>query len=136
MKITNINFDHERRSCISWVLFSLPFLSAVRFNRGTPAATSLDARQLLKSGLEDIVRDRPVAGQIGSAYLAAHPHENDLDRLAGDFGNSSLEGDSDILKQRISALRVRDFANEDITIIDGWVLARVEARVCALMHIL
>ncbi len=136
MKTSNFIVDPERRFCLSFLLFSLPFLSVLRTSHRTHAATSLDARRLLKSGLENIVRDRPAAEEIGRVYLVAHPDEDDLDRLAGGLIDASRDGDSEILKRTIASLRVRDFGNEDITIIDGWVLARVEARICALIHIL
>jgi len=136
MKNSNDTVDRERRSSLLWILFSFTFLSAFPLNSKAQAATRLGPRRLLKRALEDIIRNRPAAEQIGSIYLAAHPDEEDFDRLAGDLIDSSFEGDSEILRQRISAQRVRDFANEDVTIVDGWVLARVEARVCALMHIL
>ena len=136
MKKSTVIVDPERRFILSWILFLLTFSSGLLSNRLTRAATSLSTRQLLESGLEDIVRDRLAAEQIGRLYLAVYSDEENFDRLAGDLLEASQEGDSKILKQRIAALRVRDFANEDIAIIDGWVLARVEARICALMHIL
>ncbi len=136
MKESPVIVDPERRSFLLWILFSLTFLSGLHTNRRSRAAPGLSACELLESGLEDIVSDRLTAEQIGRLYLAAHSDEKNFDRLAGDLLDASLEGDSKILKQRIAALRVRDFVNEDIAIIDGWVLARVEARICALMHIL
>jgi hypothetical protein len=100
MKNSNDTVDRERRSSLLWILFSFTFLSALPLNNKAQAATRLSPRRLLRRALEDIVSNRPAAEQIGSIYLAARPDEENFDRLAGDFIDSSYEGDSEILRQR------------------------------------
>lgn len=74
------------------------------------------------------------ARKVGEQYLAQAPEDADPDRLAaalfdGDPGDvSSLEQ----LRGHIDRRRARDFETGDTVIVDGWVLARTEARLCAL----
>jgi hypothetical protein len=59
---------------------------------------------------------------VGRRYLAMHPNEADASLLA-----QSLERPARI------AVRARDdFASGDIVVIDGWLVGRSEARLCAL----
>lgn len=69
------------------------------------------------------------ARRIGRRYLAIAPGEADPVRLA-----ATLPALRDPVAQRraLDAARRRDFAAGDTVILDGWILARSEARLCAL----
>lgn len=134
----NLKFidDPERRKFLSWAAASLAFLSALGVSRPNRSAAPLNPPQRLKAGLEVVLGDRQAAREIGRRYFAEHPEENNLEILAGDLMDASWDGNVESLQRRIQELRVRDFANDDLVIMHGWVLARIEARICALMCIL
>jgi hypothetical protein len=79
--------------------------------------------------------DAERACRIGRSYLAQVPEDADPDRLAaillGEQGaNAGMSADA--LRARFALARMRDFEAGDTVIVDGWVLARTEARLCAL----
>lgn len=77
--------------------------------------------------------DAPVV--VGRKYLEMVPEEGSeaqlVERL---FGEKALikGGRFQLLKARVLRLRQQDFARGDLIEIDGWLLARTEARLCAL----
>jgi len=80
---------------------------------------------------DDFDPDAAALRRLGALYLRSHPEERSLDRLsrlltvdASDRGPSPL-----------SAALARDWANHDVSLVDGWVLARTEARLCAVLHL-
>jgi hypothetical protein len=80
-----------------------------------------------------VLSDLDAARDVGRHYLAHNPSEAGLVQLTeGLLSEDALKG-ADALVERIGALRVRDFENDDTVCVDGWILARVEARVCALV---
>ena len=102
----------------------------------TRAHTPMDTDQSLKSWLNGIVNDQRSAGRIGELYIAGNPLESDVELLASEVTDGGAVANRIALRRRFAALRERDFTNEDIVIVEGWVLARVEARICALIHLL
>jgi len=95
---------------------------------------SLCAPAALMAGSRQAVDTDPVAAvddlldsmkAIGRAYLEQYPHERsrqDLQRLL----------DSNISWPHLRARIIADFANDDVVFLQGWALARTEARLCAL----
>lgn len=83
-----------------------------------------------------MIQDHEAAKRIGQIYLTVHPEEGRLDRLTADFLGADRPNDLRGLRQKVTELRVRDFGNEDTTIVNGWLLARVEARLCSLLCLL
>ena len=84
-------------------------------------------------GLNDLWSDRRGAKAVGRRYLEQVPHERDagflVRALFGD-GEPAVSGRG---MRRQVALRAReDFGRDDAVVIDGWILARSEARFCAL----
>jgi hypothetical protein len=79
-------------------------------------------------------RNRAAARAIGRRYLADHPDEADAGRLAHQlFGkDGAAPVTAADLRRAVDAARSRDFARSDTVVIDGWLLARSEARLCAL----
>lgn len=82
--------------------------------------------------------------RLGRHYLADTPDERDpatllarlsLDRLISASGDPARQGgfwravETDALKAR----REQEFASGETVIVDGWLLARTEARLCALL---
>ncbi len=87
-------------------------------------------------GLEAVFSDLETAKRIGHVYLAAYPEDRSLNGLAVDFMGSNTHYDTGRLRKKIADLRVRDFTIADTIIVEGWILARVEARICALLWLL
>lgn len=89
--------------------------------------------------LAGLIERRADARALGCAYLRLHPEEAAreplLERLLPD-----IQRGSEVLRRLTTARlreaarrqRERDFARGDTVLIDGWILARTEARLCAL----
>jgi hypothetical protein len=92
------------------------------------ATASEEAERHLLSLFSDLQAPRAV----GNRYLALYPAEADRELLR--VGVIESAGTPDLKGLRASlAHRCReDFRNGDTVIVDGWVLARTEARTCAL----
>jgi hypothetical protein len=85
----------------------------------------------------DLIRLLPGIGDaavVGREYLAAHPAEADGADLLRYF--RSLAGDPAALRAVIGARLRQDFADGETVRVRGWVLARTEARLCALCALL
>ncbi len=88
----------------------------------------------LKAGkaLTGILGDRLGAREIGRRFLAAEPAEADGSvRWAAQILRNSAPGSAS-LRAAVRTSRERDFRLGNIVVIDGWVLARSEARLCAI----
>ena len=91
---------------------------------GTPA-------DLHGRGFSARLRDPEAARALGLAYLSEHPGERD----PGFLHAATLKGVG-AGARALRRLRERcreDFARGDTVRIDGWVLARTECRLCALV---
>lgn len=79
------------------------------------------------------------AAVVGQAYLRATPEETHERRLvslvcrqlAGGRTGVAL-GDRASLREQVREAQRQDFANGRVVQVEGWVLARTEARLCAL----
>jgi hypothetical protein len=93
---------------------------------------------------------------VGSSQFRSHAIFKDMfgdDRLAAHLGEVHQERDSaagargralaaelkglqaDARQERLQARRQRDFETLDIVTVDGWVMARSEADLCAAVHL-
>jgi hypothetical protein len=74
---------------------------------------------------------RAALARLGALYLGDHPLERDRGHLS-----RLLAGNADVLTtQGLIAAIARDWRSHDVTVVDGWVLARSEARICAIVHL-
>ena len=84
--------------------------------------------------LAGLLADQDSAAAVGRAYLDSVPGEADarvlVSRLSASLGGRAVGGDDlrRLLAQRID----RDFAEERVATVQGWVLSVTEARLCAL----
>ncbi len=90
-----------------------------------------------RAGLDGLLSDLDGARAIGSRYLAMVPEECDCTMLAAELFSGAAQPpgapiEFDKLRQTLAARRERDFASGDTIIIGGWIVARTEARLCAL----
>lgn len=84
------------------------------------------------SGPVEIFRDPEAARSIGRRYLAAYPHEAaNVRRLAAELEAERPRGPEG-LRRALADRRQRDFRDGSVVVVAGWVLARTEARACAL----
>jgi hypothetical protein len=89
--------------------------------------------------LSALVQPRASAALIGRAYLARFPQEAEPSALTrhiiADLASSEAAlmrlGDRD-LRARFAVRRRADFAEGRLAVIDGWLVSRTEARLCAL----
>jgi hypothetical protein len=63
---------------------------------------------------------------IGTRYRELHP-DDEWQRIGDELGDRPDEGSLEALSSRVRA----DFAAGDVVTVDGWVLARTEARAAA-----
>ncbi len=127
--------DYTRRSLLTTLALAtgFPFVLSAGTGLG-PASPDLTAAQL-RSLLPDLQRARA----LGTRYRRQFPGEarrNDLRQLI----ETALRGGEpvaaplgrDLLLARLDARVRMEFGCGDIVHLDGWILARTEARVCAL----
>jgi hypothetical protein len=75
--------------------------------------------------------DSVVLGRLGASYLASHPEEREPGRLARLILRDSA---APVESGMIESIR-QDWSRHDVTLVEGWVLSRTEARICAAMHL-
>jgi hypothetical protein len=90
-----------------------------------------------KTMAEAMFSDPATARMIGVRYLAEAAHECDAAVLAAELpagcaAPPTSRHELEDIRKIVDAQRERDFATGDTVIIDGWILARTEARLCAL----
>jgi hypothetical protein len=71
-------------------------------------------------------------GQVGETYLAMHPDEAHRDQLS-----RLLMPDGWAIGALPGVIRnvERDWISHNVTVVNGWVLARTEARLCAMIFL-
>jgi hypothetical protein len=111
-------------------LIAAAALATLLAGRGWPFSERGAAASLVRS-----IRARASARIIGAAYLATHPDEADAAILcraiAADLATAAPRDQAEL--DRALANRVRaDFLQRRTVKVDGWVLSRTEARLCAL----
>jgi hypothetical protein len=88
--------------------------------------------------LRAMMRPRSSARAVGLAYLARYPEEADAAlltrRLLAGLGQEpeTARLDDRALRRRVAARVSADFAEGRTASLDGWLLSRTEARLCAL----
>ena len=105
------------------------------FGRGAQARTAAALAPAPGRGRELIalLPGRRDAAVIGREYLSAYPAESDLDALLRHF--DEIAGHSN-LRSAIAARLRKDFEDRDTVRLRGWILARTEARLCAICALL
>ena len=104
--------------------------------RGASAEAGHRALSNVKACLSHVLTDESGARLIGTAYLSAYPAERDaISLLRHLLGPATLQGPDDF-RRRIAVRRRQDFVEGDVVLVDGWILARSEARAAALTVLL
>ncbi|MFZ5778641.1 MAG: hypothetical protein ACOY4R_00355 [Pseudomonadota bacterium] len=115
-------------------LLSSLILTVVAF----PSTSAMSTR---REGVTALLPHLHAARLIGSHYLALVPQERSAARLSESvFGDidAAVDGPDALahLRRLVDARRHRDFSTGDTVILNGWLLARTEARLCALSTLL
>ena len=116
---------------------------AVALGLAAPGLLSALAGCRVAPGLDDgllrFYADPTAAARVGAAYLKVVPEENDrnvlLERLAGprlDEWERLAREDEAALGDALRAQVREDFRGGRVIRLHGWLLARTEARLCAL----
>lgn len=101
-----------------------------------PARSALEP---LAAHLTEVFSHRLSAGVVGRRYLALHPHEANAALLAARIAGTARNylRLTEAGRGRLRALLVhqqrQDFAAGRTVNVDGWILSRTEARLCALV---
>jgi hypothetical protein len=93
----------------------------------------------IAASLPDVLGVPATARRVGEAYLAATPAEANVARLTSGVVGSLprmpdllIDVDAADLRAAIAEVIREDFRTERTVVIDGWILARTEARLYAL----
>jgi hypothetical protein len=131
-------FARDRRHLLLTGLSALAVLPASQAIawRGRPVA----GRDILAVSAAGLISDRQGAIAVGRSYLAQYPNEADLDRLIDAlFAGMPQAQSRDGVETEVQAIRgwvaahiEEDFRRARIVTVGGWILARSEARLCAL----
>ena len=69
--------------------------------------------------------------QLGAIYLVAHPEERSRALLS----DLLIAGHDGTIPSRLLSAVARDWSGNHVVVVDGWLLARAEGRLCALLHL-
>jgi hypothetical protein len=120
------------------------FLSMTIAGALTPYASSLTAAapavprdsktrlESIKEALRALFSDVSAPKAIGDRYLKLHPEKGNLAMLLGDAGISEKMS-ARSCKQIVCTKRQQDFLRGETITLDGWILAKSEVSVCAML---
>ena len=101
----------------------IPRRRFLELSAGAAAALVLTPGAGPRTGWLDVA----AAANVGRRYLRAHPEDREFGDvaalLARSMGGDALAG--------IRRAVARDFRTQRVVVVDGWVLSRTEARLCA-----
>lgn len=85
----------------------------------------------LRGGGARLFSDLPAMRRLGALYLSAHPEERSPARLS----RLLLTARDGAVPSRLLRTISRDWSSHHVVVVDGWVMARTEARLCAFLHL-
>jgi hypothetical protein len=97
---------------------------AVRSNSGALADWVRDCGSAFFSDLAALRR-------LGAIYLAAYSEERSRALLS----HLLIAADDGAIPSRLLNAVARDWSGNHVVVVDGWLLARTEARLCAFLHL-
>jgi hypothetical protein len=130
--MTDVNFG--RRG----LLASAPWLAMLALGRPWPvrAATKPAIDSAGSAALANLLSEVDSARVVGREYLRHHPDERDPEHVQHDLtvalGGRLEAFDPAALRERVRRRVRQDFAENQITLVDGWILSNTEVRLCAL----
>jgi len=97
-----------------------------------PRATARDRGVLARPALMAMLGSPDRVRQLGRRYRVVVPAEDDRETLVAALRSEVGSGSPSTLRSRLDARVRADFATGRTITVQGWVLARTEARQCAL----
>jgi hypothetical protein len=91
-----------------------------------------DLKDWLHSTDPYFLANRAALTQLGAVYLAMHPDERNFRRLSRLLSGAG----SKPVRVHLFESIAQDWVEHDVTVVEGWVLARTEARICAALHLM
>lgn len=100
-----------------------------------------EARPELREGLESVLTDPEATRRLGAAYLQSERSEASIDRLlvllpipgrTADAAAAAAAADPGAVLAHVGSATPAEFADGDTVVVDGWELARSEARLAGL----
>lgn len=95
-----------------------------------------DSFDVVVERVKGVFSDPNGAREVGRRYQALYPNENGTKSLMQELANGMREtsnaDNTELLRNWLARKIKKDFREDNIVIIDGWVLARTEAQVCSL----
>jgi hypothetical protein len=123
----------DRRGCVRLLIGLLGVLSMDRsLGARQDSLPAADLENWLKHFGPGRLGDTVALSQLGGVYLALHPGEQEPERLSRLILRDSADPVESVLIESIA----RDWLKHDVTQVDGWVLSRTEARICAVVHLM
>lgn len=124
----------KRRDVLKWAAVSMASFVPLLSPKDTFASQPTDA---VRHAMLTVFKDQEAARAVGERYLADHPEDNDALRLTETlFGENPGRLSPRSLRRTMNQQRQDDFAADRYVLVDNWVLARSEARACALVALL
>jgi hypothetical protein len=97
-----------------------------------PRCGEVELENWLRHFGADFLGDGAALRRIGAAYLASHPTERNRKRLVRLLSRD--EGTP--VRLNLVGSIASDWFEHDIVVVQGWVLARTEARICGVLHLM
>ena len=124
----------SRRNVIKWAVVSMAGLAPFLAPKSAWASQPTDA---VRHAMLTVFKDQEAARTVGEKYLIDHVEDNDAVRLTEAlFGQNPGRLSPRSLRRTLNQQRQDDFAADQYVLVDNWVLARSEARACALVALL
>jgi len=122
----------ERRAFVKLSAFTAAVLTLPLAQGCAPGKAGVESQPIFFSHLADA----KIIAAAGKAYLALRPMENDPDKLKAILLPSNRQpADVNTITGYLSVRVKNDFKAGDTVTVSGWVLARTEARQCALFYL-
>jgi hypothetical protein len=102
------------------------------FFQGNPSPGDAKLEDWLRHLGADVLGNGAALGRIGGLYLDANPGESNRRRLTQLLSGEETTEVGLTLIQNIA----RNWVDHDVVVVDGWVMARAEARICAVLHLM
>ncbi len=105
--------------------------------RHASANTLRDGDSALNSEIKRLFSNPADAAEVGRRYLAAYPAKTSRAALLTDLieTNSACAGGSCVSGHPFARWQQRDFRDGAVVQLDGWILARTEVSLCALLYL-
>jgi hypothetical protein len=120
-----------RRDCLN-IMIGMVIAAGCFPYVGLPPSLQADLEHWLRSFGASAIGDGALLRRLGAIYLSRHPQERDMAHLTRTLLGAHAAPEMSGLFESVA----RDWRTHEVALLDGWLLARTEARVCALLHLI